>query len=143
MLKPGWLDPIRTHAGVGMLYTLTETLNGQWMRSVLDTCLLESAEKLFNLPMQCYLLHDNSSNHKDKSVVRWLHGHGITVMDFPPYSPDLNPIENWIADVKKRQHRHVVADVEELQMQCMKHGMRQIGDICRNGCIACRRDVPR
>jgi DDE superfamily endonuclease len=102
-------------AGVGTLYTFTETLNGQLMKSIFDTCLLESAEKLFHLPMQWYLLLDNSSNHKDKSVKKWLHDHGITVMDFPPYSPDLNPIENLWAHMKRRVKDHVVADVEELQ----------------------------
>jgi hypothetical protein len=103
------------YAGVGSLYTFTENLNGQLMKSIFDNCLLESEEKLFNLPMQWFLLHDNSSNHKDKSVKKWLFDHGITVLDFPPYSPDLNPIENLWAHMKRRVRKHIVADVEELQ----------------------------
>jgi len=48
-------------------------------------------------------------------VREWLHNRGITVIDFPTYSPDLNPIENLIADVKRRQHQHTVDTVDELQ----------------------------
>jgi hypothetical protein len=103
------------YSGVGTLYTFPETLTGQYLRSIFDTCLLESAEKLFDLPMQWYLLHDNAKTHKEKSVKRWLFDHGITVLDFPPYSPDLNPIENLWAHMKRRVKNHFIADVDQLQ----------------------------
>ena len=103
------------YSGVGTLYTFTENLNGQLMRSILDTCLLESAEKFFNLPMQWYLLHDNSRNHTAEPVRKWLHDHGISVLDFPPYSPDLNPIENLWAHMKRRVKNHFITDVDQLQ----------------------------
>ena len=103
------------YKGVGTLYTFTETLDGQLMKSILNTCLLESAEKLFNLPMQWYLLQDNSRNHTCPPVREWLHRHGITVLDFPPYSPDLNPIENLWANVKSRVKNHRPTDVDSLQ----------------------------
>lgn len=32
----------------------------------------------------------------------WLHNNTVTVLDFPRYSPDLNPIENLWSDVAKR-----------------------------------------
>jgi len=109
----GWL--CFAAAGIGTLYMFTETLNGQYMRSILDACLLESAERVFHLPGAWHLLHDNSPNHRADVVKDWLFRHGISMLDFPPYSPDLNPIENLIADVKRRQYQHVVSDVDELQ----------------------------
>ena len=33
-------------------------------------------------------------------VAQWCHNNGVTVLDFPPYSPDLNPIENIWAYLK-------------------------------------------
>src|SRR5690242_14562574 len=37
---------------------------------------------------------------KSGLVAEWCHNNGVTVMEFPPYSPDLNPIENVWAYLK-------------------------------------------
>lgn len=49
-----------------------------------------------------WLLHDNDGRHGAPPMLKVLHDAGITVMDFPAYSPDLNPLENIWPDVKKR-----------------------------------------
>jgi DDE superfamily endonuclease/Transposase len=102
-------------AGVGTLYTFKETLDGSLMRSIYDTCLLESAEKLFHLPRQWYFLHDNDPKHTDGRVKEWLHRNGVTTMDFPTYSPDLNPIENVWSEMKRRVNEHRCPDSDTLQ----------------------------
>lgn len=38
-------------------------------------------------------MQDNASIHGAKIVKKWFEEYGIPVMDWPPYSPDLNPIE--------------------------------------------------
>ncbi len=43
-----------------------------------------------------------------------MHNHGIPLLDFPPYSPDLNPIENLWSDLKRRIEMHNSSTVEEL-----------------------------
>jgi transposase len=44
---------------------------------------------------QWWLLHDRSPQFRSGVVKRWLHNNGINCIDWPSYSPDLNPIENF------------------------------------------------
>ena len=45
-----------------------------------------------------FFVQDNASTHRARIVQSWLTGwprdHGIYLVAWPPYSPDLNPIEN-------------------------------------------------
>jgi hypothetical protein len=54
--------------------------------------LLESAKDrgwMEPLGHQWWFLQDNDPKHKS-GVQTWLHNNGISCIDFPPYSPDLN-----------------------------------------------------
>ncbi|PNF22264.1 RING-box protein 1A [Cryptotermes secundus] len=42
------------------------------------------------------LLHNNAPSHKSKIVCDFLARKGITVLDHPPYSPDLAPADFWL-----------------------------------------------
>jgi len=44
---------------------------------------------------------DNGPVHKAYNVMDWLERNSITVVDHPPYSPDLNPIEHVWVELKK------------------------------------------
>jgi len=48
-------------------------------------------------------------------VRTWLFNNGIQCIDFPPYSPDLNPIEHLWADLARRVEKRPAATMEELQ----------------------------
>jgi len=39
-------------------------------------------------------MEDNSRVHKNGVVKEWHDAHGVEVMKWPPYSPDINPIEH-------------------------------------------------
>lgn len=51
------------------------------------------------------LVVDNSTIHKSHSMIRKIEGSGYRVMHLPPYSPELNAIENFWALVKRKMKR--------------------------------------
>jgi transposase len=39
-------------------------------------------------------MQDNAPIHKTQKSMDWFNKNGVVLMDWPPYSSDLNPIEN-------------------------------------------------
>ncbi|KAG1140519.1 hypothetical protein G6F37_009011 [Rhizopus arrhizus] len=50
----------------------------------------------------CYLVLDNASIHKSQPMIRKIEKRGYKLMHLPPYSPELNPIEQFWALVKRK-----------------------------------------
>lgn len=63
----------------------------------LETVMLPAARRDFPVDQypNIYFMHDNSPVHTAKVVKDWFAQHeDIVVLEHPPMSPDLNPIEN-------------------------------------------------
>jgi hypothetical protein len=103
--------------GLGYCCIYSESLDGPDLKRILNTHLLPSARLLFNQhpPEPWWLLQDNAPTHTSTVVKAWLHNHGVSCLDFPPYSPDLNAIENVWSDIERRVNERGPRTVEELQ----------------------------
>ncbi|KAG1391930.1 hypothetical protein G6F60_012315 [Rhizopus arrhizus] len=70
-----------------------------------------------------YLVLDNASIHKSKPMIRKTESRGYRVMYLPPYSPELNPIEQFWVIVKGKIKRDRLMTEKiylvELQMPVM------------------------
>ncbi len=65
--------------------------------------MLPSADKLYG-EADFIFQQDLAPAHTAKGSKSWFNDHGVTVLDWPANSPDLNPIENlW--DIIKRKMR--------------------------------------
>ncbi|KAG1169111.1 hypothetical protein G6F36_012123 [Rhizopus arrhizus] len=65
-------------------------------------------------PKGCYLVLDNASIHKSQPMIRKIEKRGYKLMHLPPYSPKLNPIEQFWALVKRKLKRDRMMTEENL-----------------------------
>ncbi len=63
--------------------------------------MLTSADKLYG-DADFIFKQDLAPTHTAKGTKIWSNDHGVTVLDWPANSPDLNPIENLWGFVKRK-----------------------------------------
>jgi [histone H3]-lysine36 N-dimethyltransferase SETMAR len=58
-----------------------------------------------------YQKHDNARPHVHSRVITYLKQNNFTIIDHPPYSPDLAPSDFWLFDyIKQRLGDHTSAE---------------------------------
>ncbi len=91
-------------AGVGPLCFLKTNVTSPIYQYILEHFMLPSADQLFK-DADFIFQQDLAPAHTAKSTKSWLNNHGVSVLDWPENSPDLNHIENlW--DIVKRKMRN-------------------------------------
>ena len=80
---------------------------------------------------------DNLSSHKVRGVERAIAATGATVLYLPPYSPDLNPIEQFFSKLKARLRKAAQRDLEALWKEIGKLLDSISASECTNYFAAC------
>jgi transposase len=105
-----------TSQGMCYTYIFNENLDAALMKRILTENLVPSAELHIAQPgVQWYFLHDNDKKFKSNLVQDMLFAKGVTALDFPPYSPDLNPMENLWATLARAVEKYQADTIEALQ----------------------------
>ncbi len=76
-------------AGVGPLCFLKSTVNAAIYQEILEHFMLPSADKLYG-DADFIFQQDLAPAHTAKGTKSWFNDHGVTVLDWPANSPDLN-----------------------------------------------------
>ncbi len=91
------------------------------LRDILRDYLIPTFREQFpDAPIRWLLWDNDPGRHMSILVKNFLHTQAVTCLDFPPYSPDLNPIENLWADMDKRMQDSLAdskAEMEQLVQQ--------------------------
>lgn len=100
--------------GPGPLTVVEDTLNSRKYVSLLRRELVPEVNLLARQGEDVRFMHDNASPHKSRFTDEFLQTLDCDVIEWPPYSPDLNPIENIWAWLKYKLYAdYPAAESEE------------------------------
>ena len=120
--------------GVGWAAKINGGINAELYKEVLEGEFLWSIEHCLQKRDQQNMVfqQDNAPCHKARSIMSWFDDNGIQLLDDPPQSPDLNPIENLWRILKHKLHQDgTINTAEKLWNQFEKEWENISGDICK------------
>ncbi len=116
----GFLEELLFYIVVSHLASKS-TVNAAIYQEILEHFMLPSADKLYG-DADFIFQQDLAPAHTAKGTKSWFNDHGVTVLDWPANSPDLNPIENLWGNVKRKMRDTRPNNADELKATVKKPG---------------------
>lgn len=101
--------------GVGPIHRIEGIMNAQMYKDIMKNVMLPYATE--EMPLIWKFQHDNDPKHTAKIIRTFFQEESMTVLEWPPQSPDLNPIENLWEIVDKKINRSNATNLTELWNQ--------------------------
>ena len=118
--------------GILDVYSTTGTVDENVFCDFLERCVLPQLLPFDGVNSNSVILMDNASIHHTDRVVSLISSVGALVHFIPPYSPDLNPIEECFSKVKGylKEHEHEIADYNDVNEFVMRAFCTVTSDDC-------------
>lgn len=104
--------------GTGNLVFIEDTMNAIGYRTILVNNLIKSAKKM--KLKNFYFMHDNDPKHTSRLVKEYLAKKRIKLLEWPPQSPDMNPIEQVWAFIKRELSKYGKMNKNDLKIKIME-----------------------